>query len=58
MIRTLNVDLGDRSYPIHIGAGALDRLDVGSRRCLIVTNETIAPLYLTRLLQRLPDADV
>jgi 3-dehydroquinate synthase len=49
----VDVDLGDRSYPIYIGAGLLDQAEllqqhVRGRRTLIVTNETIAPLYLQR----------
>ncbi len=51
--RTLNVDLGDRSYPIFIGQGLLDsgliRQHIPSYQALIVSNETIAPLYLERL---------
>ncbi len=50
-MRTLNVALGDRSYPIHIGTGLLR--DAGliapllaQKRVAIVTNATIAPLYL------------
>jgi len=58
MNRTLHVDLGERSYPIHIGAGALNGLDAQNRRCLIVTNDTIAPLYLPRVLEALPNAAV
>ncbi len=47
----LSVDLGDRSYPIHVGVGLLresDRLRpfITGRQVCIVTNETIAPLYL------------
>ena len=50
----LRVELGSRSYPIHIGAGLLDRADlfaphVASRRAAIVTNATVAPLYADRL---------
>ena len=50
----LRVELGARSYPIHIGGGLLDRADlfaphVSSRRAAIVTNETVAPLYADRL---------
>lgn len=54
-MKTLHVELGDRSYPIHIGTGLLDNGDlllphiIGSE-VLVVTNETIAPLYLDRLL--------
>ncbi|TGN38481.1 3-dehydroquinate synthase [Marinobacter confluentis] len=48
--RELNVDLGDRSYPILIGQGLLGTADltpwvVGSQ-VMIVTNDTVAPLYL------------
>ncbi|MDR2239181.1 MAG: 3-dehydroquinate synthase [Zoogloeaceae bacterium] len=50
-MRTLKVALGARSYPIHIGAGLLGRGDL-VLPCLkaplaaIVSNETVAPLYL------------
>ena len=60
--RTLEIDLGSRSYPIHIGAGLLGG-DPGAgpaplarhvrRRALVVTNETVAPLYLDRTLASL-----
>jgi 3-dehydroquinate synthase len=50
----LQVSLGERSYPIHIGAGLLERAElfgthVGGRRVALVTNETVAPLYADRL---------
>ena len=53
-MKTLPLDLGDRSYPIYIGAGLLDRPELLLRhipgtRVAIVTNETVAPLYLARL---------
>ncbi|HEX7972569.1 MAG TPA: 3-dehydroquinate synthase [Thiobacillus sp.] len=53
-MQTLNVDLGERSYPIHIGAGLLDRPDLllphlSQKRVAVVTNTTVAPLYLERL---------
>ena len=31
-MRTLNLDLGMRSYPIHIGRGLLDAVEVGQVR--------------------------
>ena len=48
---TLTVELGDRSYPIVIGAGLLERAFnlaeyVRGDDCLVVSNETVAPLYL------------
>ncbi|WP_286240244.1 3-dehydroquinate synthase [Neptuniibacter halophilus] len=52
-MRKLNVDLGERSYPIYIGQGLLDKglmvPFIRGRQVLIVTNETIAPHYLGRL---------
>jgi len=50
-IRTITVELGERSYPIVIGTGLLGSgfdlaTHVAGRDCLIVTNETVAPLYL------------
>jgi 3-dehydroquinate synthase len=51
---TVDVALGARSYPIHIGAGLLDhaalwRAAIHGRHVLVVTNETVAPLYLARV---------
>lgn len=48
---TLNVGLGSRAYPIHIGPGLLDDLpamELG-KRVAVVTNDVVAPLYLERL---------
>lgn len=50
-MRELKVDLGERSYPILIGEGLLQQADllrsyVRGTEVMIVTNETIAPLYL------------
>ncbi|HBF50398.1 MAG TPA: 3-dehydroquinate synthase [Massilia sp.] len=51
---TLNVELGERTYPIAIGPGlladpaALVR-HVGGHKAAIVTNTTVAPLYLERV---------
>ena len=61
MTRTVEIDLGARSYPIHVGAGIIGerRLfapHVGGRRAFVVTNETVAPLYLDRLRPALADA--
>ncbi|KAJ6817697.1 3-dehydroquinate synthase, chloroplastic [Iris pallida] len=54
----VNVDLGNRSYPIYIGSGLLDRPDllqkhVVGKRVLVVTNSTIAPLYLEKVSEAL-----
>lgn len=50
-MKTVTVQLEDRSYPIYIGAGLLQQAEllckhIPGKRVLIVTNETIAPLYL------------
>jgi shikimate kinase/3-dehydroquinate synthase len=51
---TLNVDLGERSYPIAIGPGLLDdgallARHIGGHKVAIVTNTTVAPLYLAKV---------
>jgi len=51
---TLSVELGARSYPIYIEHGLLDndallREHIRGRQVLVVSNETVAPLYLPRL---------
>jgi len=61
--RTIRVELGSRSYPILIGDGLLGgRTDIGSflpgRDCTVVSNETVAPLYLESLRACLPGRDV
>ena len=59
---TLTVDLGDRSYPIHVGVGALDDASLyaaalrGRKRVLVVTNDVVAPLYLDRVKAALSTA--
>lgn len=57
-MNTLKVELGDRSYPILIGEGllrqpALVRQYVAARDILIVSNTTVAPLYLEPLAEAL-----
>ncbi|ASK67604.1 MULTISPECIES: 3-dehydroquinate synthase [Shewanella] len=51
MTKQIQVDLGERSYPIYIGQSLMSDGETLSRyllkkRILIVTNETVAPLYL------------
>jgi len=60
---TTVVGLGDRAYPIHIGTGLLDQAQLvtahlSQKRVAIVTNETVAPLYLGRLSATLEGAGV
>ena len=56
-MHTLNIDLGQRSYPIHIGSGLLRQQGLLNQyvrhKALVVTNETIAPLYLDATLAAL-----
>jgi len=53
-VNTLKVELGDRSYPILIGEGLLRQTDliqkhVPARDILVVSNTTVAPLYMESL---------
>ena len=52
-MKTLKVELGARSYPILIGDGLLTQSEllrlVPARDVLIVSNTTVAPLYLDAL---------
>ncbi len=55
LMNVLNVDLGERSYPIMIGCSlrrsARDLAPyIRGDQVLVVSNETVAPLYLERLL--------
>lgn len=57
-MKTLHVDLGDRSYPIFIGNDLLGHPElitpyVRGQQVMIVSNETVAPLYLERTQQML-----
>ena len=51
---TINVELAERSYPIVIGSGLIGghfdlATHVSGSDCLVVSNETVAPLYLDSL---------
>lgn len=53
-MQTLHVDLGDRSYPIYIGRSLLAQADlikqhIKGNQVMVVSNETVAPLYLSTL---------
>ncbi|MFI3219466.1 MAG: 3-dehydroquinate synthase, partial [Methylococcales bacterium] len=50
-MKVLRVELGERSYPIYIGADLLSQAvlltqHIKAKQVLVVTNSTIAPLYL------------
>jgi len=62
-MQSLTVQLGDRSYPIHIAPGILTRADLllphlKQKRVVVVTNTTVAPLYLASLAGALEVAGV
>ena len=55
---SVDIQLGDRSYPIVIGAGLIDRPSTweglpSAASALIVTNDVVGPLYLERLQRAL-----
>ncbi|HUA90056.1 MAG TPA: 3-dehydroquinate synthase [Steroidobacteraceae bacterium] len=56
-MQTVNVELGTRRYPIHIGAGLIGQpgafRELPARDLLVVSNTTVAPLYLRALQQGL-----
>lgn len=60
-MKTLKVDLGDRSYPIFIGSGLLANNAniiqpyIKGKSTAIVSNTTVAPLYLETLKKHLDD---
>ena len=55
-MKTLQVSLGDRSYPIYIGSGLLGKPDlfkphIAGQSIYVVSNTTVAPLYSKKLIQ-------
>lgn len=66
-MRSLNVSLAERAYPILIGSGLLESIAldaamitpyIKSRRAVVVSNETVAPLYLAPLKAGLEAAGI
>ena len=53
-MQTVPIELGARSYPIHIGSNLISQqgllANLVKDRAMVVTNETIAPLYLEKTL--------
>lgn len=63
IMQTLEVSLGDRSYPIHIGSQLLTQANLilphlKRKQVAIVSNTTVAPLYMDKLTQPLQAAGV
>jgi 3-dehydroquinate synthase len=57
-MKTLTVNLKERSYPIYIGQDLLKQCElivpfIKSKQVLIISNDTVAPLYLAQLLDGL-----
>ena len=62
-MQTLRVELGERAYPIHIGERLLSRAELilphlDLKKVAIVTNTTVAALYLQPLAEALRNAAV
>jgi 3-dehydroquinate synthase len=62
-MESLSVALGSRSYPIHIGTGLISRAELyapylAGGSAAIVTNDVVAPLYLSRVRLALRGARV
>lgn len=62
-MKTLTVDLGDRSYPIHIGSDLLSDPNhyiphIRGKQVLIVSNVTVAPIYLDKVKSALTNSTV
>jgi len=62
-MQTLKVELANRSYPIHIGRNLLSNISLilphlKRKHVAIVTNTTVAPLYLDKLRVSLQNAGV
>jgi 3-dehydroquinate synthase len=60
-MQTLSVALGERAYPIHVGAGLLGNANlyapyVRDRRVAVITNPVVQPLYLERVQTALAQA--
>ena len=62
-MKELRVELSDKGYPIYIGSGLLRQKEllvkhIASRQVIIVTNTTVAPLYLKNVLKNLDEFQV
>ena len=61
-MHTVDVHLDDRSYPVHIGRGAISenliKPHLMGNQVAVISNETVAPLYLDKLLKALDGISV
>ena len=63
IMKTLTVDLADRSYPIFIGESLISNPElftpyIKGKQVMIVSNTTVAPLYLEQVKSALAQFDV
>ena len=63
MKQLLNVALAERSYPIHIGSGMLNETAlllqyIKQKQVAIISNTTVAPLYMVQVAKPLREAGV
>lgn len=61
-MKTINIELPANAYPVYLGRGlllekALWKQHLGDGKILVVSNETVAPLYLDTLLNALDGQD-
>jgi 3-dehydroquinate synthase len=61
-MKVIEVDLGERSYPIYIGESLLSdkslfEKHITSNQVLVVSNELVAPLYLKSVEEKLSNVD-
>lgn len=62
-MKTLNLNLGKKSHPIYIGQGLLNQPElltqhISGKQVMIVSNTTVAPLYLDKIKALLGDFSV
>jgi 3-dehydroquinate synthase len=62
-MKKIQVELGNRSYPIYIGSDLLKKSElfkfhIKSKQVVIISNVTIAPLYLDKILNNLLEYEV
>lgn len=62
-METVQLDLGEKSYAIHIGAGLLEDADllrskIKGKKVFIVTSEAVEPLYLGKLKRALAGMEI
>ena len=62
-MKELNLDLGEKSYPIYIGENLLAQADcltrhIAGNQVMIVSNTTVAPLYIDKVKNLLTDFKV